>query len=127
LNDLLYNRALRSALKGNTNGLFRWFGGPNFKFPDGWVEKRISEAIENKKFKEPTEVVPQVVAVQIKEKFGSLRFDYTGGDRYIDGIVAMLCAASSNICEVCGDQGQVRGLNGWLYASCESHAQSTNT
>jgi hypothetical protein len=33
--------------------------------------------------------VPQVVAQQVKEKFGTLRFYYTGGDQYIRGLVTM--------------------------------------
>ena len=35
------------------------------------------------------EVVRQVTLDQVKEKFGTLRFYYTGGDDYIRGLVAM--------------------------------------
>lgn len=33
--------------------------------------------------------IPQVVAEQVKEKFGTLRFYYRGGDDFIDGLVSM--------------------------------------
>jgi len=65
--------------------------------------------------------VPQVVATQVKEKFGTLRFYYDGGDEYIHGLVAMAESMSAVTCEVCGTPGQVRG-GGWLRTLCDEHA-----
>ena len=67
-------------------------------------------------------IVPQVTVDQVKEKFGTLRFYYTGGDDYIDGLVSMAESMSSVICEVCGNSGSTLG-RGWLTTLCEKHAE----
>ena len=64
------------------------------------------------------EVVPQVTLDQVKEKFGTLRFYYTGGDEYIHGMVAMAEAMSGVTCEGCGNVGERKG-GGWVHTYCE--------
>ena len=66
--------------------------------------------------------IPQVVAVQIKEKFGTLRFYYSGGDDTISGIVRMAESMSAVTCEECGAPGQLRG-RGWMYTACDVHTK----
>ena len=66
--------------------------------------------------------IPQVTVSQIKEKFGTLRFYYDGGDECIDGMVRMADAMSGSICEVCGNRGQFRG-RGWYYTACDTHTK----
>lgn len=63
-------------------------------------------------------VVPQVTLDQVKEKFGTLRFYYTGGDDVIDGMVRMAESMSSVTCESCGNVGERRG-GGWVHTYCE--------
>jgi hypothetical protein len=66
------------------------------------------------------EVVHQVTLNQVKEKFGSLRFYYTGGDDYIDGMVTMAESMSGVTCEECGLPGtQTQG--GWIKTACAAH------
>jgi hypothetical protein len=62
----------------------------------------------------------QVVAEQVKEKFGGLRFYYRGGDEYIAGAVAMADGLSYNICDVCGNKG-MGNEDGWITTRCEEH------
>jgi hypothetical protein len=69
------------------------------------------------------EVVPQVVAVQIKEKFGTLRFYYNGGDDQIFGMVRMAESMSSVTCEECGSPGETRGP-GWIRTLCNTHEKA---
>jgi len=64
------------------------------------------------------EVVQQVTLDQVKEKFGTLRFYYTGGDEYIHGMVAMAEAMSGVTCEGCGNPGERKG-GGWIHTYCE--------
>jgi hypothetical protein len=66
--------------------------------------------------------VAQVTVSQVKEKFGTLRFYYDGGDERIDGMVRMAESMSSVICETCGDRAQLRG-RGWWYTACEKHTR----
>jgi hypothetical protein len=71
-----------------------------FEHGDGWYQiidslcNNIQHHIDynNKNFEKgytQYKQVPQVVATQVKEKFGTLRFYYDGGDDYIDGLVSM--------------------------------------
>ena len=67
-----------------------------------------------------SEVVPQVVVEQIKEKFGGLRFYYQGGDEYIHGMVTMAESYADIACEDCGGIGKRRN-GGWIRTLCDSH------
>ena len=69
-----------------------------------------------------SEVVPQVVVGQIKEKFGGLRFYYDGGDDQIYGMVRMAEAWAGNTCEECGAPGKSRD-GGWIKTLCDHHEQ----
>ena len=64
--------------------------------------------------------VEQVVAQQVKEKFGGLRFYYQGGDRHISGMVRMAESWASVTCEVCGAPGTIRH-GGWIKTLCDAH------
>lgn len=79
------------------------------------------EASVPRKERPVREPITQVVASQVKEKFGGLRFYYSGGDDYISGIVAMAEEISLRTCEICGDAGKSRNT-GWIKTRCEKHA-----
>jgi hypothetical protein len=66
------------------------------------------------------EACEQVVVDQVKEKFGGLRFYYTGGDDLIDGMVRMAESMSEVTCEECGYPGTTRG-GGWVRTLCDKH------
>ena len=95
-----------------------------FECGDGWFNilnqlmGNIQHHIDWKNKKE--EVIPQVVLDQVKEKFGTLRFYYTGGDDYIRGMVSMAEAMSGVTCEVCGKPGETN-YGGWIKTRCEEH------
>lgn len=72
------------------------------------------------KNREDRPVVEQVVVAQIKEKFGGLRFYYTGGDDKVRGMVAMAEAWADRSCETCGAPG-VSGGQGWIKTLCPVH------
>jgi hypothetical protein len=58
--------------------------------------------------------------VQIKEKFGDLRFYVDGSNRYVDGMIDMAEQMSIHICEVCGNPGEKRDTN-WIKVLCDEH------
>jgi hypothetical protein len=64
--------------------------------------------------------IAQVEVQQIKEKFGGLRFYYSGGDAEISGMVRMAEAFASNLCEECGGIGKRRS-GGWIRTLCDVH------
>ena len=68
------------------------------------------------------EPIPQVVVEQVKEKFGTLRFYYQGGDDAIDGMVRMAESMSAVTCEECGAPGKRRG-GGSVTTLCKAHAE----
>jgi hypothetical protein len=64
--------------------------------------------------------VKQVTVQQIKEKFGGLRFYYSGGDDVVDGMIRMAESWASHSCEVCGKPGESRS-GGWIRTLCDEH------
>jgi hypothetical protein len=53
--------------------------------------------------------------LQIKEKFGTMSFYYSGGDEYIRGVVNHAMAMSGHICEISGDAGTTHITSrGWI-------------
>jgi hypothetical protein len=97
-----------------------------FECGDGWYNilnllmSNIQSHIDWKNKKE--QVVPQVTLDQVKEKFGTLRFYYSGGDDYIRGLVSMAESMSAITCETCGNPGKQRS-GGWIKTLCEEHAK----
>ena len=50
---------------------------------------------------------------QIKEKFGSLRFYYSGGDDQVSGMVMFAGYLCDKTCEASGDKGELCSNGGW--------------
>ena len=69
-----------------------------------------------------SEDIDPVVILQIKEKFGGLRFYYSGGDDVVYGMVRMAEVWAANTCEVCGTKGTIR-TGGWVKTLCDEHEQ----
>jgi len=67
-----------------------------------------------------------VVAEQVKEKYGTLRFYYRGGDKYVSGLVTMAESMSGRTCEICGAPGRVE-QSGWLSCRCDTHRKEIST
>ena len=92
-----------------------------FECGDGWFDlldnlcKCISE------YQKHNKVDHKVSVNQVKEKFGSLRFYYTGGNEYIDGMVRLAEVISETTCEDCGNIGKIEYDAGWLKCRCEEH------
>jgi len=84
-------------------------------FPgDGWYDliDKLSQVLE------PL----GVVAVQVKQKFGGLRF-YTNGASELDSdavrtAIRMAEEQAIHTCELCGEPGELRG-DGWLIVRCD--------
>ena len=84
-----------------------------------YVEKRKQELIDQP-LREIPDPIPQVTLDQVKEKFGTLRFYYTGGDDYISGLVSMAESMSGVTCEECGKPG-TQTSGGWIKTVCKEH------
>jgi len=103
-----------------------------FECGDGWfniidqlcsnIQHHIDWKQEQKEKYERGEGCSQVIAMQVKEKFGTLRFYTSGGDDTIYGMIRMAESMSAVTCETCGSPGQIRG-RGWMYTACDAHAK----
>lgn len=72
--------------------------------------------------------IKQLIALQVKEKFGELRCYTIGGDDYCRGLIDMAGCMSYTICELCGDGGcrHIGHTSGWIQTICEDCAAETH-
>lgn len=93
-----------------------------FECGDGWYHiidglcLHIQHYIDNKK-KDGIDI-PQVVADQVKEKFGTLRFYVSGGDDATFWMIRLAEHYSGRTCEGCGIPNKVVNRDGWLSNVC---------
>ena len=90
---LRFNRAMRRVRAGAPIEALARVLGVNGRITDftiTWAKEELARG----QFKPVPEAVPQLVATQVKEKFGTLRFYYDGGDDEISGMVRMAEAMS---------------------------------
>lgn len=86
-----------------------------------WVNETRERLLKNNPYNHPIpDEVHQVLATQVKEKYGTLRFYYDGGDETIDGMVRMAESMSAVTCEECGKPGY-QSDGGWIVTLCEEH------
>lgn len=62
-----------------------------------------------------------VVILQIKEKFGGLRFYVGAAPEWIHDLIHAVELASYSLCEKCGKEGKTRGDIGWWKTLCDDH------
>jgi hypothetical protein len=74
---------------------------------------------------EVKEVYP-VVASQVKEKFGGLRFYIEGGDDTVFAYIDFAEHLSYYICEECGSMDHIGTTSGWIITLCKSCAEKEN-
>lgn len=63
---------------------------------------------------------PPVRVWKIKEKLGGLRYQCTGGDEHIRGMIVLAEAMSLKTCEICGQSGTLL-TEGGLRTRCLTH------
>jgi len=113
-----YNQALALAQAGFPAKLTEYF--TYGMVPDASTLKNVEFEIARNQPRKLPDLVQQVVANQVKEKYGTLRFYYDGGDDHISGMVTLAEAMSSVTCECCGSPGETRH-DGWVRTLCDIH------
>jgi len=126
---LRFNRALRRAIAGNDRDLVYFYSARDYETKAkkvgeilDWARTQMAEEIAESRFRPVSNACSQVVVDQVKEKFGTLRFYYSGGDDHVDGVVRMAEAISAVTCEECGAPGKTRH-GGWIRTLCDAHAE----
>lgn len=90
-----------------------------FDCGDGWFPllRELSRHIEEYNRKEVGEG-RHVVVMQVKEKFGGLRFYVNSSTTNIDRLIAEAEDRSFKVCETCGEDGELR-KEGWWKTLCD--------
>lgn len=70
---------------------------------------------------------PQIVAVQVKEKYGGLRFYVERASREQYAVISFAEALSYHICESCGSTKNIGHTQGWITTLCEGCAVNSNS
>lgn len=95
-----------------------------FECGDGWANLLIEVCENIQKYLKtlPQEIANDIVALQVKEKYGTLRFYMSCYDEQIEAHIKNAEKKSSCICEQCGAPGKLRGKF-WLYTACDQHTK----
>jgi hypothetical protein len=95
-----------------------------FECGDGWADLlvELSKKIQAHLKTISPVVAEEIVALQVKEKFGTLRFYVSAYDETIGSFIEEAETKSADICEQCGKPGSLRG-NRWYYTACDEHTK----
>jgi hypothetical protein len=97
--------------------------GRGFAIDDGWY--RLVDALCRALQRETDRHhAPQVVATQVKQKFGSLRFRVRTASERQWAMIDCATLLSMRMCEICGTAGRVRHVTvGGIATRCDRHAK----
>ena len=107
---------------------FKLFG---FECKDGWfriilwLSRYLQDYVDQQnemssKYPDQYQPVDQIKVVQVKEKFGTLRFYYKGGNEHIRAVVDFVEYISGYVCETTGEVDNV-GYNRKGYIQTKNH------
>ncbi|AWM92544.1 hypothetical protein DJ564_17865 [Pseudomonas sp. 31-12] len=98
-------------------GGYDYFG---FECGDGWLVLLDTLCGEIQRHVDANNLL-QVEARQVKEKYGGLRFYYTGGDDIIHELVKLAEDLSNITCDICGGAASSEVIQGWVVTRCNLH------
>lgn len=97
-----------------------------FDVGDGWYH--LLDVLCEELQRETDQGAPQVVASQVKEKFGGLRFYVESANARQMAMIDIAEALSLRVCDVCGSPGTLgESTTGWLSTRCEAHQDTRET
>lgn len=108
--------------------------GVNWEAPKAWLPViddmcgAIQDYIEGVySFKDGVAItIPQVKCVQMKEKWGGLRFYTSGGDEATQGMIRMAAYICRQMCESCGTRENIGRTDGWVSICCKPCYEAGN-
>lgn len=115
---LKYNEILELTKTGDFSKFDEYFKG----FAPGFLKDK-RRTILNESPRELQNADP-VIALQVKEKFGGLRFYVGSAPEYVHNIISFAESLSYHICELCGSTKDIGMTQGWLKTVCKSCAET---
>lgn len=119
------NLKRREKIKADHPLLFSYHPSIYFECLDGWLDiiedlaNKLEPLIESFIKENPEDSLEQYPScVQVKEKFGGLRFYMTMQSQEMRKLVDEATLHASETCENCGKKGKLRNKN-WLYIRCD--------
>lgn len=110
----------------NTKGDIRCTAMPRgFQHGDGWFDIlwRLCEDLEPLVAEFRAAGGHKFEVLQVKEKFGGLRFYVNGSNDAIHQRILAAQEESFHTCEICGQPGELREV-GWIKTTCDEHAKA---
>jgi hypothetical protein len=98
--------------------LARYYGPVYFGVGDGWFDILLDLSVKL----EAMDGITSTHVVQVKEKFGGLRFYVSSATEEMYRAINEAESASYEICEACGEPGTIRNT-GWVQTLCDEHAE----
>jgi len=92
-----------------------------FDCDEGWFDLLFNLSSQIQKYCDEGKC-QQVVALQVKEKFATLRFYHSGGDEYIYKLIDEAEAKSADTCEVTGGRGALYRKGYYYKTLCKETA-----
>jgi len=96
-----------------------------FDCGDGWywlIDRLCSDLQWNTDNNNSKRKYPQITAVQVKEKFGGLRFYTQGASEAQYAVISFAETLSEYMCEKCGSTKDVGQTRGWITTLCKECA-----
>lgn len=94
-----------------------------FECGDGWfnIIYNLSRNLEQMINDIPVKSRKCFQVMQVKEKFGGLRFYIGSGTEAMFKLIDQAEQESLRICEICGKSGELISMQGWYMTRCEEH------
>jgi hypothetical protein len=92
-----------------------------FSCKDGWywlIDSLCSNLQWNTDKNNRDGKYPQIIASQVKEKFGGLRFYVESASEVQHAIISWAESLSYHICEKCGSTKNIGSTQGWMSTLC---------
>jgi hypothetical protein len=111
--NVQHNEALAAAKAGDFSLYTKLFERADQDWAEANKEKFLKEEVRELR------LMHQPVAMQVKEKFGGLRFYMSGGDNECNAYVEFAERISFEICEYCGSTHETsQTKKGWIKTLC---------
>lgn len=123
LEDKLFKKYPKIFIRDET--IDRNLMGFGFECGDGWYWL-IDKLCSSLQFQADQNGHQQMVATQVKAKFGGLCFYVQSNDEYLDAYIEFAESLSTSVCEECGSTNDVIQTKGWIRTVCKDCLDKKN-